>query len=134
MFNKTTPDHGTHGDLPRTIQCRLFLYDISSVVFSLDSFACIKVRSDEDKEASPVGKKPKQDHKAGEDRPLLVSKKGRDEDEEMSLDGGTFGRQNFTRQRKPRRRKECLRKKSRSLAQRPLTTHLHPRILLDFPQ
>jgi hypothetical protein len=24
-----------------------FLYDISSVVFSLDSFACIKVRSDE---------------------------------------------------------------------------------------
>lgn len=62
-----------------------FLYDTSSVVFSLDSFACIKVRSDEDMEASPVGKKPKQDHKAGEDRPLLVSKNGRDEDEEMSL-------------------------------------------------
>jgi hypothetical protein len=89
------------------------VYFLSSVVFSLDSFACIKVRSDEDKETPPVGKKPKQDHKAGEDRPLLVSKKGRDEDEEMSLDGGTFGRQNFTRTKKTKTSKGVPAKKSR---------------------
>jgi hypothetical protein len=47
MFNKTTPDQGTHGDLPEPFNIVYFLYDISSVVFSLDSFACIKVKSDE---------------------------------------------------------------------------------------
>jgi hypothetical protein len=47
----------------------------------------LKRDRDEDEESSPVGKKPKQDHKDGVERPLLASKRGRDEDEGDTVDG-----------------------------------------------